>query len=1151
MSYLSKISLANKSIVALATIAILLFGAFIIPSLKQELFPSLEFPAVSVIATYPGASPSIVEQNVTDILEQSIQGVQGIQKVTSYSNEGSAVILISYNYGTDLNQASQTLSQQINRVQANLPSGVTPQVQTFNISDQPIIQLAVSSSQDQTTLATNLKNNVVPVLQGINGVADVNVTGVRDQIITVTLDLTKLKNQGLSANQVQSALQANNTTLPAGELSANGQTFSIKVGNTYNSLNDLKNVIVGQHTPQQAANCTSPTSGAGGTGQFPGGATGSPGQAPSGGAGQFPGGSSPQQNANCAPPTKSTPVKLSDVATVQQTLAPSTTLTRTNGKDSLGISVTKTTSGNTVSISQDIRAQLSSLQNKLGNGTKITIISDQAPSVSDSINGLVREALIGAAFAILVILIFLLSLRSTLVTAVSIPLSIVIALIGLWVGNYTLNLFTLGGLTIAIGRVVDDSIVVLENIYRHLSMGEEKRVAIPSAVKEVAGAVTASTLTTVAVFLPIAFVGGIVGQLFNPFAVTVTIALLASLFVALTIIPVLAYWFLKAPQAKKDVRPQQNRHEQITLLERGYIPLIRWVVNHKAITLLASFLLLVGSFSLFPLLGTNFFNSQQQNAFSITQTLPIGTSLDKTNAAAQQVETVLAQVPHIQTYQVTIGSSGSGLSAVFGGSAGNNTATFSVSADSSDNEATVQQQVKDRLNALTGVGTIQVAANSDQGFNSSTITINVQASDDTTLRQASQQVVDAVSQVPNTTNVSSNLANASPLINITVDSKKASANGLTAAQVGQSLREVYTGATVTTVTLNGTQQNVNLLLGSPATTVDAMKNLLIPTLTGSVKLGDVATVTQTTGPTQITHIGGTRTATISVTSTSQNTGGVSTQIQNKLNQLHLPSGASYTLGGVTSDQSQAFSGLTYALLAAIVLVYIIMVGTFRSLVQPLILLVSIPFAGTGSLLLLFLTHTQLGVPALIGLLMLIGIVVTNAIVLLDLVHQYRMKGMDARTAVIEGGRRRLRPILMTAIATILALLPMALGFSPSSGFIAAPLAITVIGGLTSSTLLTLLLVPTLYVLVSGKQKPIASTSAGNEEQQDAVPQSAITAPLHSQASVGNGSVPVLLDSQASFNNGSTPALLHSQASFDSDLVTIQTSLTFRKSSNDA
>jgi len=1036
MSFLARLSLKNRSLIALATIAILLIGAFVIPTLKQELFPSLDFPAVSVVTVDAGASPTIVEHDVTNPLEQSIQGIAGIQQMTSYSNQGVSIIVVEYNFGTDINQASQTLTQHLNQAQASLPSGITPQVQTFSVNSLPVIQLAVTSSEDPVALAAQVKQEVVPVLQGIDGVANASVTGVEQQIVTVTLDLKKVQAAGLSVSQIEGVLQANNLTLPAGQITSNGQTLPVQVGNTFNSLNDLKNLVVGVSVPR--------TSTATGTSS-----------------------ASPLPTTTQTPTVKPTPITLGAVATVEQTLAPSTSITRTNGQPSIGIAITKTNDGNTVSISQAIHDKLSSLQNTLGHHARIFVVFDQSPFVKSSVNGLVSEGLIGAGFAILVILVFLLSLRSTLVTAVSIPLSVVIALIGLWVGQFSLNILTLGGLTIAIGRVVDDSIVVLENIQRHLrqDVGAEKLSTIIGAVREVAGAVTASTLTTVSVFLPIAFTGGFVGELFSSFAITVTIALLASLFVALTIIPVLAYWFLKAPKAQKASARQgdQPAHEKMTLLERGYVPVVRWVTTHRLISIVGALVIFFGSIALVPRLGTNFFDQSSQNTFSITQNLPASTSLQQTDQAARPVEAVLASVPGIQTYQVTIGSSGSVASSFSGGS-GSNSASYAITTDPNVDQVALQQRVQDRLNRLSGVGTITLSAAS-QGFNSSGLQVNVQASDDQTLRTATQLVLNAVQQAPNTTDVTGNLADASPLINVQVDPTRALPHGLTAAQVGQELRAVYSGTTVTRVTLGGTQEDVNIQLGTPATTVQGMQDLLIPGPTGNVRLGDIATVTRAYGPPQITHLGGVRTATVSATITSSNIGAVSQDVQQRINKLSLPAGATVSLGGVTASQTQAFQGLLLALLIAILLVYLVMVATFRSIIQPLILLVSIPFAATGSILLLLATHTTLGVPALLGLLMLVGIVVTNAIVLLDLVNQYRAKGLDARTAVVEGGRRRLRPILMTAIATILALLPMALGLSKAGVFIAGPLAIVVIGGLTTSTILTLLLVPTLYVIV--------------------------------------------------------------------------------------
>ncbi len=1032
MSFLARLSLKNRSLIALATIAILLIGAIVIPTLKQELFPSLDFPAVSVVTVDAGASPTIVEHDVTNPLEQSIQGIAGIQQMTSYSNQGVSIIVVQYNFGTDINQASQTLSQHLNQAQASLPSGITPQVQTFSVNSLPVIQLAVTSSQDPVALAAQVKQEVVPVLQGIDGVANASVTGVEQQVVTVTLDLKKVQAAGLTVSQIEGVLQANNLTLPAGQITSNGQTLPIQVGNTFTSLADLNNLVVGVSVPRTAT----------GTGSV-----------------------LPLPTATQTPAVKPTPITLGEVATVEQTLAPSTSITRTNGQPSIGIAITKTNGGNTVSISQAIQNKFSSLQSTLGHHARIFVVFDQSPFVQSSVNGLVSEGLIGAGFAILVILVFLFSLRSTLVTAVSIPLSVIIALIGLGVGQFSLNILTLGGLTIAIGRVVDDSIVVLENIQRHLRQdsGEDKLATITGAVREVAGAVTASTLTTVSVFLPIAFTGGFVGELFSSFAVTVTIALLASLFVALTIIPVLAYWFLKAPKAQKTPARQGDQPEQMTLLERGYVPAVRWVTTHRLVSIMGALVIFFSSMALVPRLGTNFFDNSSQNTFTITQTLPTSTSLEQTDQAARQVEAALASVSGVQTYQVTIGSSGS-VASSFSGGRGSNSATFAVTTDANADQVALQQTVQNRLHQLSGAGTVTLSAAS-QGFNSSGLAVNVQASDDQTLRAATQLVLSAVKQAPNTTDVSSNLVDASPLINVQVDPSRALLHGLTAAQVGQELRAVYSGTTVTKIALGGSQENVDIMLGTPADTVSAMQALLIPGPTGNVRLGDIATVTQINGPSQITHLGGVRTATVSATITSSNTGAVSQDVQQRINKLSLPAGATVSLGGVTASQSQAFSGLLLALLIAIVLVYLVMVATFRSIIQPLILLVSIPFAATGSILLMLITHTTLGVPALIGLLMLVGIVVTNAIVLLDLVNQYRARGLDARAAVVEGGRRRLRPILMTAIATILALLPMALGLSKAGVFIAGPLAIVVIGGLTTSTILTLLLVPTLYVIV--------------------------------------------------------------------------------------
>ena len=1008
MVFLTRFSLANRSLIALASVAVVLVGFVVLPLLKQDELPPVTYPAIELITAYPGATPEQVEQDVTTPLEENIRGLQQVQQVTSQSSEGLSLITVLFNDGTDLDTAQQKLAAQVRQVQPALPTNVTPGLRVFNPADIPVLLLTVTSTEDVQVLAPALNQYVLPALQGVNGVGAVTITGVRQQIVTVTLDLNKLQAYGISPDQVQQALQANNMTIPAGEATANDQTFAIRVGNTFNSLQDLGNLVVGR--------ADNPSS-------------------------------RPSQPASML-------VRLGDVASIREDLAPSSTLTRVNGKPSLGIAITKTADGNTVAVSQAIRAQLPDLEAKLGHSAQVTVLDDQAPAIQASIAELVREGLLGAAFAILVILLFLLSLRSTAVISISIPLSVIIALIALWTQGYSLNVMTLAGLIIAVGRIVDDAIVVLENISRHLRNGEPKRTATLSGVQEVASAITASTLTTVAVFLPLAFIGGFVGEYTHPLALTITFALLASLLIALTVIPVLAYWFLKEPGR---VHEQQVSSAKPTLLERGYTPLITWVTNHRLLTVVLAIVLLAGSFALLPLLPVNAFSNQGATSFSFTLTLPPNTSLARTDLAARQVEGVLAEAQGIQNYQATVGTSATGSSAT----GGTNAATFTVTVKPNVALATVQRTVQDRLDTLANIGTL-----SFQTQINNIVDVTVQAPDEQTLRQATGQVFDVVKQTPNTMDAISDLASAVPFINVQVDPGKASLHGLTALQVGQALQEIYTGNMVTRVVLNGIQQEVELKIANPASTIQQMQMMLIPALSGTVRLGDVATITQVNGPVQIIHMDGSRAATITLTVTGQNAGGVIQEVQHRLATLTLPHGATAQLGGTATAANNVLAQLLLALLFAIPTVLIIMVVTFRSIIQPLILLVSIPFAAVGAIVLAVITQTAISSSTLFGFLMLIGIVVTNAIVLIDRVNHFRARGMDARAAVIAGGQQRVRPILMTAVATIMALMPMALGIGGAdNAIVSSSLAVIVIGGLASSTFLTLLFVPTLYVIV--------------------------------------------------------------------------------------
>ncbi|MDR8412900.1 efflux RND transporter permease subunit [Nonomuraea sp. 3-1Str] len=1064
MTALARLSLANRTLVILVAVVLSAFGAFTIPQLKQQLLPSLAFPGAFVIASYPGASPEIVEDQVTQPLEDAFQGLDGMEQMTSTSKEGLAQIQVAFAFGTDIEASLNKMQQAVSRVQPQLPSGVEPQVGAGNTDDIPVMVLAVGDGGDSRAMADKLRQVMLPELQGIKGVREATVTGTRDEVVTITPDLGKMAKAGVSATQIPEVLRANGTPVPAGTLTSDGRSLTVQVGARVDSVAKLKALYLTPAQPQ-APSTAQPQASRPQSGQPQSAGQPQAGQPQSG---------QPQsgrpQTAQAQPVVKALkPVKLGDVATVERGLAEPTSITRTDGKTSLGVSVTMTPDGNAVSISGDVREKLPDLTKALGDSsdTAVEVVFDQAPYVQESIENLTTEGLLGLAFAVLVILVFLLSIRSTLVTAVSIPLSVIIALIALWAGDYSLNMLTLGALTIAVGRVVDDSIVVLENIKRHLGYGEPKLRAILSAVREVSGAVTASTLTTVAVFAPIAVVGGMVGELFGPFAITVAVALLASLLVSLTVIPVLAYWFLKAPDlTPEQARAQREEAEAKELrspLQRAYLPVLRFATRYKLVTVLVGVAVFIGTMGLTSRLETNFLDSSGQNTVSVTQRMPVGTDLATTDAAAKKVEGVLTGLDGVESYQVTVGG-GNALQGGFGGGAGADRASYSLTLAENADTPKVEQALRDRLAGMKDVGEVRVGG-SGGGFSSDTVDVIVQAPDSAALRSAADQVKAAMGEVTGLRDITSNLEASAPRVDVRVDREKAAAKGLTEAQIGQSVAQAFRGAPLGQLTLDGRASDLVLRTGDAPDDVKAIENLKLPTAAGLVKLSSVAEVEQVAGPTQVTRIDGDRSATVSAKTTSSDLGSLTQTLDTRLKKLNLSGGATYEIGGASADQQEAFSDLGMAMLAAIAIVFLIMVATFRSFAQPLILLVSIPFAATGAVGLLVATGTAMGVPALIGMLMLIGIVVTNAIVLIDLINQYRDQGLGIVEAVIEGGRRRLRPILMTAVATICALTPMALGVTGSGGFISQPLAIVVIGGLITSTLLTLVLVPTLYVMV--------------------------------------------------------------------------------------
>lgn len=1031
MFRLARLSLANRALIALITVFAAVFGVITMSSLKQELIPSIEFPQISVITAMPGASPEVVDKQLSRPLETALNSVEGLESTTSTSRNGVSQITMVFTYGSNLDRARNQIDRAISNAKRVLPANVEPRSFAGSISDFPIVFLAVSSDKPLSELNTDLQRLSVPRLQKLDGVRSADVTGGATQHILIQPKAQAMAATGATVQSLTNALKNNGTLVPAGTIEDQGKTLSLQIGSPVDSLDVIKGL---------------PLAGA------KGGTT------------------------------------IGTVADVSIKDDAATSITRTNGKPTLALSVTKKPDGDTVAISHAVKDSLAQMEAELGSNAHFTPVFDQAPYIEKSIKDLTTEGLLGLGFAVAVILVFLMSVRSTLVTAVSIPLSLLITFIGISATHYSLNILTLGALTIAIGRVVDDSIVVIENIKRHLSYGEHKLAAILNSIREVAGAITASTLTTVAVFLPIAFVGNLAGELFRPFALTVTIALLSSLLVSLTIVPVLAYWFLKSPSLPdpKDARAAEravaaaHEAEQRSLLQRGYLPILAKTQKHPVVTIVAALLVLGGTAAMSPLLATDLLGSSGQNSMTVRQVLPAGTSLEQTGAAAAQVESVLRGIEGVKDVQVTSGNAQTGFAALTSSGASNS--TFTVVTDEKADQQKLQDTVRSRLASAAAAGKVTVGAQQGGLGTSSSVDITINAANAADLKSASDAVAKAMDGVPGSSEVATNLDASQSVVQVRVDRAKAVAAGLNEEQVAGVLASTVSPVPAGTVRIDTTDFPVQIGEGTHFSSIADVRAINLPTASGPVPLSSIASVDQVETPVSITSSNGQRSAKVTVTPSGSNLGAVSTAVRDRLDSVQLPAGVTAAIGGATTQQADSFRQLGLALLAAVAIVYVIMVAAFKSLIQPLILLVSVPFAATGAVALLLVTGVPLGLPSLIGMLMLVGIVVTNAIVLIDLINQYRKPhgggaGMSVAEAITHGARQRLRPILMTALATVFALTPMALGFTGGGGFISRPLAIVVIGGLVSSTALTLVLVPVLYKLVEGRREKKALLKA--------------------------------------------------------------------------
>ena len=1028
MIRLTQLAVSKRSVTVLITLGLLIGGLFSWSSLKQELLPDIQFPIVVIITPLPGASAQDVSTQVTQPVERSIGNTSNLKTIDSSSVNSLSIVVATFSYGTNIKDTLGTVETNVK----GLGLSSTSTIESFDINAFPALIVAIrntgSTTPDQlNTLATS---TIVPSLESIDGVSKVDLSGATQTRLVIDLDPAKLAADNVSISQIQGVLSANNLILPAGSLpiKTGDTTISVPVSAQHQiaSIEELSALAVGVKMPAAGSATAAPTT-----------------------------------------------ITLGDLGIVAEVPVYPTGYADLNKSPQTGdagaalvLSISKNASANTVDVVQAVQKKLDEL-NAQGSGSfEIDTVSDSSTFIIESRDSLVREGLLGALFAILTIFFFLLSLRSTLVAAISIPVSIMTALTLMLFAGVTINIMTLGGLAIAVGRVVDDAIVVLENIYRHRSKGDPMREACISGTREVASAITSSTLTTVAVFLPLGFVGGLVSQFFLPFALTVTFALLASLICALTVVPVMASLFIDRIKLDPDEGPQHHD----TWVQRIYTPLLKAALFNRRSrwgVIGIAFVLVLGAGMLVPHIPTQFLNAGSQKQLSVTVSPPSGTSSGVVLEQTRVIEAKLRTFSEVKLIEATVPSEGdtgmSALAAAFTGGAANG-ATIVVGLDNATNLDTEQTKLSAELAPLQVAGwQIQVAQNSMTG--SSSISVVVSGTNATDVANATTVVMDSLKSMPDLINVKSDLAATSTQYDIDVDPNKAILDGTSTYGVQSEVHNALVGTKAGTLNIGGTPIDVYLQVDAKLTSLQALSQM--PVGVAKMPLGAIATVKETQTQARISHVGGHPASTVSAAPTSKDTGGVSMEIQKAIDKLQADgklAGVTVTLGGVTAEMNDAFSGLFVSMAVAILLVYLVMVLVFNSLVDPLVIMFSLPLATIGAFPALFLTQRPIGISALIGFLMLIGIVVTNAIVLLDLVEQHRHRGMPMYDALIQGGRTRVRPILMTAIATMLALMPLALGLSEGE-IIASELATVVIGGLFTSTFLTLIVIPVVYSLV--------------------------------------------------------------------------------------
>jgi multidrug efflux pump subunit AcrB len=987
-----KFSLKNAGVIFIAMLMVIAGGIYSVKTMKMESMPNVDIPYIIVQVPYVGATP---EQGLEDIgkpMESTLSGIKKLDNLYIEAHSNAVVGILEFEMSKDMDEAEKDVTTAVASIQ--MPEGAgKAQIIKDGPSAMPVFQFALSSqTANQSDLTQYINEHIKPALTGIDGAGAIDINGETEKEVAIKLDPEKMKEHGISYETVKQTFAANHFSFPAGQMNIDNKTLNVQADFKLGSVQDVKDMKIMAQGPQGIVN-----------------------------------------------------VDLSEIADVSYSNKKEQVYTRLNEKPAVLVEMKAQAGSNTVEVVAEAKKGLDKLD--LPEGYTLTKLYDTSKEVKTSVDGMLREVLLGTLFAVIVTFLFLRNIRATIVAVLSIPLSILASMVTLKYFGYSLNMMTLAGIAVAVGRVIDDSIVVIENVYRRtlISPKRDERLVL-TAAKEVGGAITSSTLTTIAVFGPLSFVPGIVGRFFAPFGITVIVALAFSLIVALTVVPLLAKLFLL-----------KIKHKEVkeSWFEKAYRHTLAWVLTRRAVTIVLALVMFAGSLALVPMIPKNFLPQEKAVSYRLTGELPDGTSLEKANELAIKVEKILTEEKHIKNAQTIVDG---------------DYIRFSIDlkddvtkGQTNQFEKSVRSKVEklddDMKVALAPVGIVGTSG----------LGMIVEGSNAKNLETAGKMIVDKIKDIDGLENVKSNLTGEKEQLQLSINDQASAEKGLSPIMVAAFVRELIAGNNVGEIQVEGKTTSVNLLLNNGSS--DSIDNILsqkmINPLGQQVTLSEVATLSKQPSPSALYRLNQEQYVEISGRITTDNSSGVQAEVDKRLKTLDLPDGVTYRSVGQAQAMNEGFINMAIAMAVAVVLVFIVMLVAFGNTVMPVAILSSLPFLFSGGLLGLYLTKQALGMPALVGFLMLIGIVVTNAIVLMERVKQNEKQGMELVPSLLEAGKTRLRPILMTALATIGALLPLAL--STDGGLISRSLAIVVISGLLTSTLLTLVIVPTTYHIMRSIQ----------------------------------------------------------------------------------